>query len=180
MPTTPSRHDAASPSARSPAADRPRIPAEYGIPTTTDGLRPWAEVDRRLTQAKVYWIATSGPGGAPHARPVDGMWIDGVLYFGGSPETRWVRDLEVNPRASIHLEDSFDVVILEGEARLMDDVPRDLAERLAAASNEKYPQYGVQTAEAYDTMRPWAFRARKGFAWSSFPRDVTRYRFDET
>ena len=73
-----------------PTADRPAIPREYGIPTTTEGLLPWAHLDRRLSEATVYWLATAGPGGIPRVRPLDGLWLDGVLYVGGSPETRWV------------------------------------------------------------------------------------------
>jgi len=159
-----------------PSADRPRFPREYGVPRTASGLKPWRDVEDRLQSARVYWIATSGPDGVPRVRPIDGLYVDGVLYFGGSPETRWVRDLEANPRASIHLDGGYDVVILEGSVERVNPVPRDLAEKLAAASEAKYPEYGV-TADSYDTQLPFAFRADRAFAWSNFPRDVTRYRF---
>ena len=96
------------------------MPAEYGIPKTTTGLLPWSHVDGRLAAAKVYWIATSGPGGVPRVRPLDGLWLDGVLYVGGSPETRWARDIEDNQQVAVHLDDGQDVVILEGVAELLE------------------------------------------------------------
>ena len=71
-------------------------------------------------------------------RPLDGLYVDGVLYVGGSPETRWPRP--ANPHVAVHLDDGSDAVILEGEAELLHGVSPELARRLAAASNEKYPE----------------------------------------
>jgi hypothetical protein len=161
-----------------PTADRPRIPAEYGIPTSTRGLLAWSHADERLRAATVYWIATSGPDGTPRVRPLDGLWHEGVLYVGGSPETRWARDLEANPKVAVHLDDGTDVVILEGEAELLEHGGGpDLAVTLAGLSNAKYPQYGM-TPEMYAGPGPFAIRPRVAFGWTSFPKDVTRFRFD--
>ena len=160
-----------------PIADRPRVPRGYGVPSTTEGLRPWAECEARLQAAKVYWLATIGPDGAPHVRPVDGLYVDGVLYVGGDPRTRWVRNIAANAPVSVHLDEGYDVVILEGEAEILDGVAPETAERLAAASSEKYPEYGM-TAENYSGPGPIAIRPRRGLGWKAFPKDVTRYRFD--
>ncbi|HYH92087.1 MAG TPA: pyridoxamine 5'-phosphate oxidase family protein [Candidatus Saccharimonadales bacterium] len=162
-----------------PTADRPSIPKEYGIPRSTSGLLDWSHVDRRLTEATVYWLSTSGPGGVPRVRPVDGLWVDGVLYVGGSPATRWARDLATNPLVAVHLDDGTDVAILEGEAELLEHgVGDELAVRLAALSNAKYPQYGM-TPESYAGPGPYAIRPHRAFAWTSFPADVTRFRFGD-
>jgi hypothetical protein len=153
------------------------MPREYGVPESPEGLVAWADVESRLASALVYWIATSGPGGRARVRPVDGLYHEGTLYVGGSPETRWVRDILANPSVSVHLDDGSDAVILEGEAVMLEHgVDRPTAERLAALSNEKYPQYGV-TPESYMGPGPIAFRPSVGFAWKSFPKDVTRFRF---
>jgi hypothetical protein len=161
-----------------PTADRPRIPSEYGIPSSTRGLLDWSHAETRLREAMVYWIATAGPGGVPRVRPLDGLWHDGVLYVGGSPETRWARDLAANPQVAVHLDGGTDVLILEGEAELLEHgVGRELAVTLADLSNAKYPQYGM-TPDSYRGPGPYAIRPRLAFGWTSFPKDVTRFRFD--
>lgn len=165
------------PERATPRADRPRMPKEYGVPKKADTLVSWAHVEQRLAEAMVYWIATSGPGGTPRVRPLDGLYVDGVLYVGGSPETRWARDIEANPQIAVHLDGGTDVVILEGEAELLEHgVEPEMAERLAAVSNEKYPQYGM-TADSYKGPGPFAIRPRFALAWTNFPKDVTRFRF---
>jgi hypothetical protein len=164
--------------ATAPTADRPRIPKDYGIPATTEGLLDWSHAEDRLGAATVYWIATSGPGGVPRVRPLDGLWHDGVLYVGGDPRTRWARDLAANPQVAVHLDDGGDVVILEGEAELLEHgVGPELAVTLADLSNAKYPQYGM-TPDSYTGPGPFAIHPKRAFGWTSFPRDVTRFRFD--
>ena len=87
-----------------PSSVRPvRFPAAYGPPGGPDSLLPWSYVEERLRAAANYWITTVGPPARPHARPVDGVWVGGALCFGGSPETRWVRNLIANPSISVHL-----------------------------------------------------------------------------
>ena len=104
---------------RPTTVDRPAIPAEYGVPKGTKHLVEWSHVERRLDEARVYWIATSGSDGRPRVRPVDALYVEGVIYIGGSPETRWAQDLVANPHVSVHLDGVDDVVIVEGDAELM-------------------------------------------------------------
>jgi nitroimidazol reductase NimA-like FMN-containing flavoprotein (pyridoxamine 5'-phosphate oxidase superfamily) len=162
---------------RAPTVDRPAIPAEYGVPKDTRNLVDWGHVERRLDEARVYWVATSGPDGRPRVRPVDALYVDGVIYIGGSPQTRWAQDLAANPHVSVHLDGVDDVVIVEGEAELMMGADAELAEKLAAASNAKFPEYGM-TAESYKGPGPFAIRPRKVVAWTNFAKDPTRFRFD--
>ena len=158
-----------------PRVDRPEIPREYGTSKATEHVA-WSHVEDRLTADRVYWIATVGPGGRPRVRPIDGVYVDGVIYVGGSPKTRWVRELSANPNVSVHLDGLGEVVIVEGEAEVLAGVDDELAGRLAAASNAKYPEYGM-TADSYNGPGPYAVRPRVAYGWKNFPRDVTRFRF---
>jgi uncharacterized pyridoxamine 5'-phosphate oxidase family protein len=159
-----------------PRVDRPEIPEEYGVARAT-GQVDWDHVVERLDAARVYWIATVGAGGRPRVRPIDGMFVDGVIYVGGSNETRWVRDLSDNPHVAIHLDTlEGDVVIVDGDAEVLDNNSDELAERLAAASKAKYPEYGM-TAESFKGPGPIAIRPRKAVAWTDFMKDPTRFRF---
>jgi general stress protein 26 len=160
---------------RRPIVDRPEIPAEYGVGKAKDFV-DWSHVERRLDEARVYWVTTVGPGGRPHVRPIDGLYLDGVLYIGGAMTTRWVRDLLENRHVTIHLDGVQDVVIVEGEAELMQGADEELAQRLADASNAKFG-YGM-TADTYrEGPGPFAIRPRKVLAWTDFMSNPTRFRF---
>jgi nitroimidazol reductase NimA-like FMN-containing flavoprotein (pyridoxamine 5'-phosphate oxidase superfamily) len=155
-----------------------RFPAEYGAPGDSDSLLPWSYVEERMRRAANYWMTTMGPDGRPHARPVDGVWVDGALCFGGSPETRWVRNLMANRSVSVHLSSEAEAVILEGTAELVTDPSHPLAGPSMAASRAKYPQY---YSGGEMPFRPfWALRPSIAFAWTleGFPRGATRWRFE--
>lgn len=163
----------------SPRATRPRLPRDYGMPAGEEGLLAWQPIDERLRESRVYWVATSGPGGRPRVRVVDGLWLDRTLYVGGSLETRWVRDLEANASVSVHLDGVDDVVILEGSAQsLAGGVDPALAERLAAESNRKFPEYGVKPTDYIGKPAGFAIRPATALAWRAFPRDLTKFVFD--
>lgn len=154
-----------------PAPSRPHIP-DYGIPDTTEGTLPWSHAVERLMQARNYWVTTAGPDGQPHAVPVWGIWIEGVLVFGGGDKTRWVRNLAANPRIAVHLESGDDVVILEGAAEQITDPEHPLIAR----NNDAYQaKYGMGAG-----VPVWVLRPHVAMAWTSFPADATRWVFGRT
>jgi hypothetical protein len=159
-----------------------QFPDEYGKPEEETFI-PWEHVEERLRAALNYWIATIGPGPRPHARPVDGVWVDGALCFGGSPETRWVRNLMANPAMSVHLSSEQEAIILEGTAELVTDPNHPLAASSQAASRAKYPQYYTSEETTGDTTPEalpfWMLRPATVFAWTleGFPKGATRWRF---
>jgi hypothetical protein len=159
-----------------PRVDRPEIPAEYGVSKAREHVE-WSHVEERFTKDRVYWIATAGSSGRPRVRPIDGLFVDGVIYVGGSPETRWVREIAANPHVSIHLDGVDDVVIAEGDAEVLASVDDELAKRLAAASNAKFPEYGM-TPASYTGGGVIAIRTRKVIAWTDFTKNPTRFTFD--
>jgi hypothetical protein len=162
---------------KGPAVSRPKIPAEYGVPKNKKGLLPWSHVTERMTRAMHYWVCTVSADGRPHVTPVDGLWLEEILYFGGSPKTRRNRNLLINPAVSVHLDSSEDVVILQGEAHLQRP-DHDLAVQLAKASVEKYGY--APSPEAYQQMGVHVFRPHTVLAWQQLPKDATRWQFSRS
>jgi hypothetical protein len=153
-----------------PTAEPLSLPAAYGRVTTT---RPWSAVRERLEQAPRYWLVTTRSDGRAHVVPVDGLWLDDTWYYGGSPDTQHNRNLEQDPHAVIHLEDSMDVVIVEGFMEREKPSP-DMARRMAASSKAKY---GYPTNSETYAAGVWGLRPERARAWSSFPTDATRFVF---
>jgi general stress protein 26 len=163
-------------SAMIPKVDRPAIPAEYGITKARRHVE-WGHVEDRLAADRVYWIATVSRQGRPRMLPIDGLYLDGVIWVGGSHQTGWVRDLADNPHVAIHLDGVDDVVIVHGEAEMLVSVDEETAERLAAASRAKFPEYGMQAA-FYAKNGAIAIRPRKVISWTDISADPTRFTFD--
>ncbi len=160
-----------------PKAQKLKLPKEYGTAKDKATL-PWSYVDERMREAKHYWVCTVASGGQPHATPVDAIWVDGVLYFGGSTATRRHQNILANPKVCIHLESAADVVILRGEARELRKPDRDLCVRLAEASNAKYG-YGTTPEQYAKTPGILAFRPRVVLAWKSPMKQATRWAMDQ-
>jgi nitroimidazol reductase NimA-like FMN-containing flavoprotein (pyridoxamine 5'-phosphate oxidase superfamily) len=156
-----------------PIAEKLVMPPGYGDTTTTQS---WSDVSARLAAAKQYWLATKRRRGSPHVVPVDGLWHDDVLYYGGSPVTVHVRTAKASPDVTIHLPDPWKVVIVEGTVKVVPPPP-DLAQHLADLANQKYPEYGIEF-DVSSYSEPFVRRPQRAFAWSSFPSDATRFLFD--
>jgi hypothetical protein len=160
--------------------DRPLLPEGYGTPDTDEGLLPWSWAVERLEKAANFWFSTTRPDGRPHAMPAWGAWVDGALYFEGSPETRRARNIAVNPEVVIHLESGNEVVIVEGRVEGASPPDRPLAERLAAIFAAKYggPPWEYRPGpDQWDGGGLWLMRPRLAFGWSNFPADTTRWHF---
>lgn len=154
-----------------PRAERPDLPASYGVPDVTDGMEDWATAIARLEPARNYWVGTVRPDGRPHAVPVWGVLVDGVLYHGGGGDTRKARNLAANPAMVVHTESGDEVVIVEGVAKRMDAGVADagLLEHIDDAYEAKYGmRHGTPV---------WALRPTVAFAWSTYPATMTRFRF---
>jgi general stress protein 26 len=156
-----------------PVVEQLDIPPEYGNPTQ---LLKWADVERKIESASVYWLASTRPDGRPHVVPRDGMWLDGGLYYGGSSATVHYRNITHNPHVVVHIGDGQEAIILEGRVEI--EMPtEEMATRLSNESFAKYPQYGRLDPKLYmggvSVLRP-----RRVLAWTKLMEDATRFRFD--
>ena len=156
-----------------PKVDKPEFPSEYGNPKQR---LEWSDVEKRLEDAKAYWIASTRPDGRPHVVPRDGTWLDGALYYGGSPETVHNRNITQNPNVVVHIGDGLEAFIVEGAVEIQKPT-EEMAQRLSDESFAKYPQYGRMDPSMYmggvSVLRP-----KRVLAWTSFTEDATRFRFE--
>jgi nitroimidazol reductase NimA-like FMN-containing flavoprotein (pyridoxamine 5'-phosphate oxidase superfamily) len=163
-----------------PQTGRPTMPEGYGVPETDEGVLEWTWAVERLESALNYWFGTTRPDGRPHAMPAWAVFLDGTLYFEGSPRTRRARNLAENAAVVVHLESGDEVVILEGVAREVGKPERALAEQLAAAFTAKYGSTKYEyrpPPEQWDNGGLWSMQPKVAFGWSDFPADTTRWRF---
>ena len=156
-----------------PVVEKPDLPPEYGNPKKR---LEWDDVERRLESAPVYWIASTRPDGRPHVIPRDGTWLDGGLYYGGSPQTVHFRNITENPNIVVHVGDGMEAIIVEGRVEISKPTEA-MAKRISEASFAKYPQYGRIDPSRYmggvTVLRP-----RRVLAWTSLPENATRFRFE--
>lgn len=164
-----------------PKAGRPLMPDDYGVPANNDTVLPWSYVEEQMVSARNYWISTSSKNGRPAATPVWGAWLEGKLYFDGAPTTRRGRNIRGNPQVVVHLESGDQVVILEGEAVILDGPPeRALAEKVAASYTAKYAASGYSpTPDQWDGGGLFIFTPRMAMGWTKFPENVTRWKFED-
>lgn len=157
------------------------MPEGYGLPSSTEGLLDWADVETRLVNATNYWLASVRPDGRPHVIPRWGVWLDGRFWYDGAPSTVHVQNLNANPGCSLHLENGTQAVIVEGESRPARAPVEDLGPRIAAAF-AKYHDLGYSpTVDAWAGADGGGLRVltpRRALAWFSFPSDATRFRFE--
>ena len=108
----------------------------YGISPSEEGLLPWAWAVERLERAHNYWVATTGPDGAPHLAAVWGLWRDDTFAFSTGGASRKARNLAADPRCVVAPEQAGESVVVQGTAGRVTD-PTTLA-ALLAAYRDKY------------------------------------------
>lgn len=153
--------------------DRPKIPAGYGLPEGMEGTLEMSTVDALVAAAKNYWVCSASVDGKPHAIPVWGAYLDGVLYFHGGPRT--TRNLVANPQVSIHLEAVDKVVILEGRVSHKRNPDAAFSKALDDQFAEKYDWR--PSGEGDDPVGEGMLMLAPDriIAWTSFPADATRW-----
>ncbi len=164
-----------------PKNDRPLMPEGYGVPESTDGLLAWSDVEGRLRTSLHYWMATTRPDGRPHVVPRWGVWLDGRFWYDGSPATLHARNVAKNSACTLHLENGWEAVILDGTSRPAEPPGLEFGKELAAGFAVKYSDRGyAPEADAWegpDAGGLMVFTVAKALAWFDFPNDVSRFQF---
>ena len=139
----------------------------------------WEWVAAQLTESKNYWLCSVRPAGRPHVIPRWGVFLDGKIYYDGSPETRHARNIESNPHTSVHLESGDRAIILEGTSAPAAKPAPELGRRLSQAYKAKYTQFGYAIEpDQWDGGGLYVFTPRQCLAWSNFTEDPTKFIFE--
>src|SRR4051812_20432159 len=161
-----------------PVPDRPRMPG-YGILPAEQGsgLLSWEEVERRLSAAHDYWVATVRPDGSPHVMPVWGVWLDQRVWFSSGLRSRKAGNLAADARCTITTDDARDPVVVDGVVERVIDPERIAA--FVGAVNAKYD--AGMTTEFQDPEVNGTFAVRPvrviALSGADFTGSPTRWRF---
>ncbi len=124
----------------------------YGHPATP--APDWSDIERRLTEAALYWMVTVRHDGRPHAVPLCGVWRDGAFFFCTGDAEQKMRNLEHDPHVVVTAGPlgadgwgSGKDIAVEGVAERVDDMT--LLAELAEEWRTKYDG-------------DWVFEARDG------------------
>jgi general stress protein 26 len=117
---------------------RPELDERFSDPEASPV--PWADTERALGAAQLFWISTVRADGRPHVTPLVAVWLDDALHFASGPEEQKAHNLAVNPHVVLttgcNSWDEGSDVVVEGEAvRVTDDAT---LRRLASAWADKW------------------------------------------
>jgi general stress protein 26 len=145
---------------------------------------PWAEVDKILTDAEIFWLSSVRKDGRPHATPIPCVWVDGTLHFCTGDKEQKAANLAVNPHVVLatgtdRLHEGVDVVV-EGEAVRITD--HDRLVELAAVWKSRLDWDYVVGDDTYDDGAGhiglvFGVRPAKVLSFGKKPHTQTRYRF---
>jgi hypothetical protein len=159
---------------KQPQILRPRFPEGYV--DHPKALLTWKRVEEKLAAARNYWLCTVRPDGRPHAVPKWGVWVDDMIYFDGSPETRHARNIRRNPSVTVHLESGDEVVIVDGIMRASPRPSPELGKKLARAYAAKYAGLGyAPRPDQWDGGGLYEVIPQTALAWTKFTDDPTKF-----
>jgi len=157
-----------------PKITRPQLPKGYV--DNPKAMVTWDYVVQRLSEAKNYWLCSVRPDGRPHVIPRWAVFVEGRVYYDGSPETRHALNILMNPNVSLHLESGDEVIIAEGPSAPAGKPEKELAEKIAASYRAKYADQGyAPAADQWDAGGLYVFTPKKVLAWTQFTKDPTKF-----
>lgn len=159
-----------------PVTVRPHFPPGYV--DHPQGYVAWAWVEHQLREAIHYWLCTVRPDGRPHAIPKWAVYVDGRIYFDGSPETRHARNLATQSAVVLHLESGEQAVIVEGRGQAVHRPEAGLAATIAEAYRAKYAGLGYAPEPTqWDAGGLFVVVPTSVLAWTRFTDDPTKFVF---
>ena len=164
-----------------PKRDRPRLPKGY-IKTTPKGMLTWPATKKILTTFPYLWIATTGDDGRPHLVQQWGVWVDDVLYFEGSEQTRWAKNLSRDSRLAFGVQVGDKAAYGEAVVDIVHGPDRKLATKIAKQYAAKYGRGFKYRPKVEQYTKGHVFRARPAkliaFDVKKFETSAARFTFE--
>ena len=115
-----------------------RFDARFSHPNAA--ATPWADTEKVLVGAELYWLTTVRADGRPHVTPLIGVWHEDAAWFTTGHDEQKARNLAHSPVVALTTGGNswnrgHDVVV-EGTAYRVTD--RDTLQALAGAIHTKY------------------------------------------
>jgi len=155
---------------------RPKLPPGYVDNPISEVS--WDYIEQKLIESKHYWMCSVRPNRRPHVVPRWAVYLDGKLYYDGSPETRHARNILENPNTTVNLEDGQKAIILEGTSVPAPKPTPEFAQRLVAAYG-KYAEDGyTPELTQWDEGGLYVFTPHQCLAWTTFFENPTKFIFD--
>lgn len=147
---------------------------------------PWADAERVLEQAELYWLTTVRADGRPHVTPLIGVAYDGAVHFCTGVREQKARNLEHSAQVALTTgtnawAEGLDVVVEGTAVRVSDNAE---LQRIADAYEAKYGSdwhfdVGDGTFESGgDPAAVFRIEAAKVIAFAKQPHGQTTFRFD--
>ena len=160
-----------------PRLTAPKTDPSYGINAPAEDAS-WPPIEEKLSASRNYWVCTTRSNGAPHSKPVWGVWEAG-LWFSTGTKAVTGRNLARNRRVSVHTESGDDVVILEGNVApfLQSEVARSVLQAYA----DKYgfdPREGEETQDDSGVWYHLVPSVAHTWLEKDFQNSVARWEFD--
>ena len=108
-----------------------------------------SRVERRLRDERIIWLTTVGPDNTPQPSPVWFWWDGATLLIYSQPNTPKLRNVERNPRVALNFDgdgQGGDIVVITGEARVLDGPPADQVAEYTAKYRESFTRIGMDAA----------------------------------
>ncbi|MCL6301289.1 pyridoxamine 5'-phosphate oxidase family protein [Streptomyces kronopolitis] len=116
----------------------------------------------RLGSERDMWVSTAHPDHGPHQLPLWFLWDGQAVWMCTGANSATARNVRKEPRVRLALPDTFDVVLLQGEAKCYParEVPKDSAD--AFADKFGWDPRTEETPFLYLRVAPRTVRAWRG------------------
>jgi nitroimidazol reductase NimA-like FMN-containing flavoprotein (pyridoxamine 5'-phosphate oxidase superfamily) len=161
----------------------PNVDTRFSDPSA--GPTAWADAERVLVDAELYWLTTVRADGRPHVTPLIGVFHDGALHFCTGRREQKHRNLDANPRVALttgaNAWAAGTDVVVEGTA-----VPVTAHDELHALADAYVAKYGEvwrfevgdgAFGSGEDAATVFRVEADKVLAFAKDPHAQTTFRF---